>query len=360
MFTRNQLSRMLPAAPTALAALGACLVLAIAGCGKASPTAPQADGSTPATADAGGAQEMPVNIGTIKIAALSNLFAAEKLGYFKEQGLKVNFTHMDGGSQLLTSISAGQIDIALATPSPPIQAIDKGFDFRMIMQNEIAARQGQDTQALFVNADSSVKSVKDLAGKTIGTSTIKNQMWLMLSEVLKKNGVDNTKVNYIELPYSSMEDSLRNKQLDAVFNVEPFTSKMLANPAFREISYPSTETLPGQPLGAFWASKKWLDATNGKGAQKFVAAMNEANDYLRAHPEETQKIIAEYTGIKLQTIQAMHPVLWDSKVDKATWQSLLNLMHDYGLTKKAIPVDDIIYPTAIATAAASTPAMASN
>lgn len=339
MFTKDKISRM---------ALGTFFALAIAGCGKEAGNGMGAGVDTSAAGSASaGAQEMPVNIGTIKIASLSNLYAAEKLGYFKEEGLKVNFTHMDGGSQLLTSISAGKIDIALATPSPPIQAIDKGFDFRMIMQNEIAAKEGRDTQALFVNADSNIRSVKDLAGKTIGTSTIKNQMWLMLSEILKKNGVDDKTVHYIELPYSSMEDSLRNKQLDAVFNVEPFTSKMTGNPAFKVISYPSTETLPGQPLGAFWASKKWLDATDGKGAQKFVKAMDKANAYLRAHPEETQKIVAEYTGIKLETIQAMHPVLWDSQVDKTTWQNLLNLMHDYGLTKQAIPVDTILYPTAL-------------
>lgn len=37
-------------------------------------------------------EEIPLNIGTLKIAALTNLYAAEKLGYFKEQGLKVTFT----------------------------------------------------------------------------------------------------------------------------------------------------------------------------------------------------------------------------------------------------------------------------
>jgi NitT/TauT family transport system substrate-binding protein len=321
-----------------LTAIGAFLLFAIAGCGKeAPPIAPKTEAA---------AQDIPLNIGTLKIASLSNLYAADKLGYFKEEGLKVNFTQMDGGSQLLTSISAGKIDIALSTPSSPIQAIDKGFDFRMIMQNEIAAKEGQDTQALFVNADSGIGSLKDLKGKTIATSTIRNQMWLSLSKVLKQNGVDQTQVNYVELPLPNMEDSLRNKQVDAVFNVEPFTSRMLSNPKFKVISYPATEALPGQPLGAFWASNKWL-ASNGNAAQKFVNAMNKANGYLSAHPDETMKIIAEYTGIKLEAIQKMHPVLWNSKVDRNTLQSLLDLMHSYGMTKADLKVDAIVYPTAM-------------
>jgi NitT/TauT family transport system substrate-binding protein len=317
-----------------------CMALAVGACGKH-------EGNQASNSDSGqSAGEMTLNIGTIKIAALTNLYAAEKLGYFKREGVKVNFTHMDDGSALLTAISAGKIDIALATPAPPIMAIDKGFDFRAIMQNEVAASGGQDSQALSVLANSGINNLEQLKGKTLAASTIKTQLWVMSEEMFKRKGMKRGDVNYIELPFASMEDALRNKQIDGALTVEPYTSKILHNPNYKVIAYPSIEVLPSQPLGAFWASKKWLDETQGKGAEKFIAAMTKANAYLAAHPDETLSLISEYTGVKLEIVKGMHPVLWNAKVDKATWQKLLDLMHEHGLTKTAIQADTILYHTA--------------
>jgi NitT/TauT family transport system substrate-binding protein len=326
-----------------LTAISAFLVFTMTGCGKDTPKS-----ETPQTAakNETATQEIPLNIGTLKIAALSNLYAAEKLGYFKEEGLKVNFTQMGGGSELLPAVSAGKIDITLSIPSSAIQAVDKGFDFKMVMQNEISAKQGRDTQAVFVDTDSGITGMKDLKGKKVAVNNIKNQMWLSFAEVLKKNGIDKNDVNFIELPFPNMEDALLNKQVDAVFNVEPFTSKMLSNSKFKVISYAATEALPGQPVGTFWASEKWL-ASNGKTIEKFVNAMKKSNSYLSKHPEETQQIISEYTGIKIEAIKKMNPIIWDTKVDKNTLQDLLNLMKSHGVIKSDLKVDNIVYPTAL-------------
>jgi NitT/TauT family transport system substrate-binding protein len=317
----------------------AILVLTMTACGAKND-------SSSTTAAPTTKQEIPLNIGTLKIAALSNLYAAEKLGYFKEEGLKVNFTQMSGGAELLPAVSAGRIDIALSIPSNAIQAREKGFDFQMVMQNEIAAKQGKDSQALFVNANSGISKVADLKGKRISVNAIGNQTWISLVEVLEKNGLGSKDVSFIEVPYPNMEDALANKLVDAVFNVEPFTTKMLSNPAFKTISYPATEALPGQPLGAFWGSEKWLNA-NKETVTKFVTAINKANQYFKENPDETQKIIAEYTGIDVKVIKAMNPILWDSKVDKATLQSLLVLLKKHGALKKDMDADSILFSTAL-------------
>lgn len=304
-----------------------------------------AKASLAATETTESAQEIPLHIGTLKIAALSNLYAADKLGYFKDEGLKVTFTQMGGGAQLLPAVSAGKIDIALSIPSNGIQGRDKGFDFKMVMQNEVSAKTGKDSQAMFVNSDSGISNMAGLKGKTIAVNYIGNQMWLSAVEILQKNGTNKKDVNFIELPFPNMEDSLVNKQIDAAFNVEPFTSKMLHNPKLKVISYTAVEALPGQPVGAFWASERWLK-THHSAVEKFVKAMQKTNSYLKQHPLETQKVIAEYTGLKLETIRQMRPILWDSVVDRTTWQRLLDLMKKHGLISANMKVDDVVFPTA--------------
>jgi NitT/TauT family transport system substrate-binding protein len=318
-------------------------------CGESKPSSSTPAATSPAAASVSSAPEakdLPLNLGTLKIGALTNLYAAEKLGNFKEQGLKVTFTQMGGGAELLPAVSAGKIDITLSIPSPAIQAREKGFDFKMVMQNEVAAKQGKDSQALFVRADSGITDVKGLKGKKIAVNNIGNQMWLSVVEVLAKNGIDKKDVSFIELPFPNMQDSLMNKQVDAVFNVEPFTSKLESNNTFKNISYAATEALAQQPIGAFWASEKWYK-NNEKTAEKFVAAMRKTNEYLAQHPDEAKKLMAEYTGIDIAVIEKMTPIIWDSKVDKATVQGLLDLMQKHAILKDKMNADSVLFPSAL-------------
>jgi len=309
----------------------------LAGCGG-SDGAEGADGES-------GSGATHRNIGTLKIAALSNLYAAEELGYFDDHGLDVEFTQMGGGAELLPAVSAGQIDIALSIPSAAVQARDNGFDFRMVMQNEVAADEGADSQAVFAKADSGIGSVADLAGKRVAVNNIGSQMWLSLVKVLEGAGVDPEDVEFVEAPFPNMSDALANDQVDAVFNVEPFTSAMAASGDFDVVSYAATEALPGQPVGAFWTTGDWYEK-NQAAAEGFVAAVKEATDYLAAHEDEKNEFIAEYTGIDESVIEKMTPIRWNSDVDVDTLQGLLDLMQENGLLKKPVSTDDVLLPTA--------------
>jgi NitT/TauT family transport system substrate-binding protein len=304
-------------------------------------------GSTEASSSGGenetGATEL--RIGTLKIAALTNLYAADKLGYFADQGINVEFTQMGGGAELLPAVSAGKIDIALSIPSSAIQAREGGFNFKMVMQNEVAASEGPDSQAVFVPADSTVREVGDLEGKRIAVNNIGSQMWLSLVEVLAEAGVDEDDVQFLEMPFPNMRDALANDQVDAAFNVEPFTSDMASSGDFRTVSYAATEALPGQPVGAFWSTSQWYEE-NEQTAEKFVAAMDEVNAYLASHQDETNELISEYTGIDLPVIEKMTPINWDSEVDKSTVQALLDLMRERGLLTEDVDADSVLFPLA--------------
>jgi NitT/TauT family transport system substrate-binding protein len=301
-----------------------------------------AESSSNSGDDAGSTE---LRIGTLKIAALTNLYAADKLGYFADQGLTVEFTQMGGGAELLPAVSAGKIDMALSIPSSAIQAREGGFDFKMVMQNEVAASEAPDSQAVFVRADSKVSRVADLKGKRIAVNNIGSQMWLSMVEVLDRAGVDQDDVQFLEMPFPNMREALANDQVDAVFNVEPFTSDMAASGDFQAISYAATEALPGQPVGAFWATTQWYEE-NEQAAEKFVAAMDEVNTYLASHPDETNQLISEYTGIDLPVIEKMTPINWDSEVDRSTVQELLDLMRERGLLSKPVEAESVLFPLA--------------
>jgi hypothetical protein len=58
-------------------------------------------------------------------------------------------------------------------------------------------------------------------------------------------------------------------------------------------------------------------------------------------------MIAEYTGINIETIKRMRPIIWNANVDKATVQGLIDLMKRHELINSDMKADTVLYPTAL-------------
>lgn len=87
-------------------------------------------------------------------------------GYFEEQGLKVNVEAVDGSSQVLQAMSAGQAEIGLPGPGPVLAARARGVDV-VFIYNHFA----KSVFGVVVREESEYKEPADLKGQTIGVGT---------------------------------------------------------------------------------------------------------------------------------------------------------------------------------------------
>jgi NitT/TauT family transport system substrate-binding protein len=101
-----------------------------------------------------------------------------------------------------------------------------------------------------------------------------------------------------------MAGALDRGLVDAVAADEPFVSTMLDAKRARVVAWNYVESIPGQPIGAFWATEGWA-AANPATVRKFRAAMHATITYLNAHPDVATKMIAEFTDIKRETLSHM-------------------------------------------------------
>lgn len=300
------------------------------------------------TGSAGHAQtsKITVNIGTIKIGALADLYAAEKLGYFAEQGLDAQLTIANNGNDLISALQSGKLDISLAIPGVAMRAREAGYKLSLVFQNELARGKAPDTGAIMVRADSPISSLKQLTGKKLAISGIGTQAWASVQFVLQKNGVDPASVTQLEIPTPAMSGALQQGLIDAVNVVEPFTSAILNAKVGKVISWNFVESVPNQPIGGFWAADDWL-AKNPVVAKKFVKAMHKALTYMVAHPDEAKKIVAEYTGLKPEVIDNMTMIRWDDRVNKSDWQKTIQMLVQVGNLKTPITVEELVPPLAM-------------
>jgi NitT/TauT family transport system substrate-binding protein len=198
--------------------------------------------------------KVPLKLGIMKLASMTNIYAAQKLGYFGAQDLDVNLSTLPNGQVLMTALSTGDLDIALASAGAAMAARDKGgISVVLAMQNEVSNAKGPDQGGLLVRRDSGITSVNQLAGKTIGYGAINNQQWAGVHDVLEKHGVDLKSIREIEIPLSQMQAALDHKLVDAVSAYEPFVTVMLESKQARVVSWNFAESVAGQPNGAFFA-----------------------------------------------------------------------------------------------------------
>lgn len=87
-------------------------------------------------------------------------------GYFEEEGLKVNVQAVDGSSQVLQALAAGQGQIGLPGPAPVLAARARGEDVVFIYNLNPKSIFG-----IVVREESSYQQPADLKGKVIGVGT---------------------------------------------------------------------------------------------------------------------------------------------------------------------------------------------
>ena len=90
--------------------------------------------------------------------------AGERLGYFREAGIDISITRGFGSARVPLDMSAGTFDIAMADPTPVLRFMSQNPNNDLVA---VALLWDQAPTAVTVRADGPIRTVADLAGKTL-------------------------------------------------------------------------------------------------------------------------------------------------------------------------------------------------
>jgi ABC-type nitrate/sulfonate/bicarbonate transport system substrate-binding protein len=115
----------------------------------------------------------------------------DQKGYLKTFGVDAKTTNVADNSKVVPSLIGGDSDIAVVIAfSTLFPAMSRGAPLKLLGGGSLLY------QGAVYAKDPAIKSVKDLAGKTIGTGAIGAAAQMMMAALLQKYNVDASKVTY--------------------------------------------------------------------------------------------------------------------------------------------------------------------
>jgi NitT/TauT family transport system substrate-binding protein len=174
--------------------------------------------STPTTeAPDGGEERMSIKMGMAAADTFTaewwGWLAADKLGYYDDLNLDVEFVATGGSGDAVEQLVAGNLDAANPSMPSVVEAALTGLDVVNVFTYSTGAIFG-----IFAPSDSGISSIADLDGKTIGVSEPGGGEVSFLEAALRAEGIDPiTDVTIIPIGDGGPETfaAIEGKQVDA-------------------------------------------------------------------------------------------------------------------------------------------------
>ncbi|SFJ22699.1 putative hydroxymethylpyrimidine transport system substrate-binding protein [Paenibacillus sp. UNC496MF] len=332
----------------------AAALLALGGCGS-SPgggAAPNAGNAVNAGAgeQAGGGAPTPkisLMLDWYPNAVHSFLYAAEAQGYFAKAGLDVDIRMPADTNDALKLVAAGKVDLALTYQPQVLMARGEHIPVK-----SIAAIVRHPLNHLMVPAGGGVRSPKDLAGKTIGFSSIPLYE-AMARTMIKQDGGDPDAAKLVDVGYDLIP-AISTGKVDAIIggfiNHEQLILDKDGHPV--DSLDPAAYGVPDYYELVLAASDDGLKAKRELFA-KFVRAAAEGQRYVEAHPDDALKtLLAHEDGgspldpaIEAKSLDILLPLMTDKDApfgaqDPASWDRVNAWLADNGLLGSDVKAAD--------------------
>lgn len=268
----------------------ALLASMLAGCGGDSGSA-GSDGK-----DSGELLEVTM-VSSSTVASMDFVWAtvAEDMGYFEEEGLKVNVIECTDGSDP-KMLASGQADFGGFSPSVGLSAVDSGVTNIQAVCNLICGN----IFGFAYNKDSRISDWSDLEGKQI--AVLSSTFSVIYDPILSAAGVDPATVEYVT--YGSSEyEVLDSNQAPAMGSW--ISEYYMCEGMDYDWGYLSGNDVLPQIANSIWVNTDFAKE-NPEAVKGFVRAICKAKYFCYLNPEATADLqLSKYPSIE---------VTWDGAV----------------------------------------------
>jgi len=283
-----------------------------------------------------------VTVGYIPIGDCLQLYVADGMGFFGEEGITVVKKPMKGGAVIAPAVESGEIDVGWSNVISIIIAHAKGFDFQFVTSGAAEIEGTNRVHSLLTAKDSPIQSIADLEGKKVAINTLGNINELSMVALADSNKIDIKKIQILEVDFPNMETALKQGAVDAVLAVEPFVTLNIAHGTARTLEKSVHKSFGDKFMIASWFAKASWIKTNPEKASAFFKAINKASDYIAAHPEKVSEHLVANTKLTADLIEKITLPAFSSKFDKSDLQRMIDITAKYGFIGAAYTADEII------------------
>ena len=223
-------------------------------------------------------------------------------GIFKKHNLEVEITWTRGGAETLQAVITNSADLAVANGIlGVIGAASKGAPVKIVS----AQMTGAPDLFWYVKADSAVKSMKDMNGKTMGYSRPGSSTHLIAGALADYFKVSPKLVSTGGVPDTRTQ--VMSGQIDAGWSAPPFNLDLVNDGKVRIVAKGSDiPSLGDQTVRVNVASTRFLKERRDV-ARRFMQAYHESIEWVYANPQKAAEFYARFAKvtpqIALQTLK---------------------------------------------------------
>lgn len=261
-----------------------CSLVSAKGKGKASGTSPK--------------KLQQINVAYMpNYASLCAVIAADRMGYFAEEGLTVGFVEFADGPTEISAMESGSIDVAYIGPGAHKLCINGRA--KIFALDHVGT-----ADAVIARKSHGINTAANLKGKVIGyASGTSSEMILQLT--LEKVGLTMKDIRAVEMDASGLTSAMTSGSLDACAAWSPSTTTIMD--VLGADAFVLSNNLTFSDHFASMCSWIVMDKYYRQHSDlvlRFTRALYKGMDYRTANIEQTAKFVAEKMGADYNTVYA--------------------------------------------------------
>jgi NitT/TauT family transport system substrate-binding protein len=232
------------------------------------------------------AQAEPLRIGHLTWVGLGPLFVAKAKGLFAKEGVEVELINMAVHEAMYAGLFAGQIDMIDATVDDMLPNFDPEDPYVCVMVID------DDRGASGVLATKDIQTIADLEGKTVGRAE-RTVSQFFLNVLLSDAGLTEADIEPVEMSADDAGNAFLMQEIDAAVTWEPFLTQARHSEHGHVLA--DSSAMPGLIVDCLVAK---TDVFNSRLAEfkALARAWDAALDFVAAHPDEANAIMAQSVG----------------------------------------------------------------
>ncbi|NBX90288.1 MAG: hypothetical protein EBQ86_09375 [Betaproteobacteria bacterium] len=180
------------------------------------------------------------------------LLLADQLGYFKSEGLLIDWQDQESGLQAVQTLLQGQADVMAGAFEHTIDLQARGLNYRAFV---LQGRTPQISIGLSTRKVVGMRTLSDIKGLKIGVSSVGSATHWMAQHWLRQAGLSPESVQFLELGSGpAVADALRLGVVDALCHVDPLIHYLEQKNDLRVLADTRTLTNTQRFLGGPMAS----------------------------------------------------------------------------------------------------------
>lgn len=202
-----------------------------------------------------------------------------------------------GGAPEMTAMLSGEIDVAYVGATPPLSAIDKGLDAKIVA----AVQTNGSSLILKTELSHKYSGPSDLKGLKIAIIPTTSVQEAVLIKWLKDNNVDPKEIDLKSMGGGEAVTAMKAGAVDGAFLHEPYPS-IIELEGSGKIVLRSSQMWENHPCCVLLISGRIL-RDYPEVAEEILSIHKKATEYNTAHPDEAAEIFSRKVGLDLGQVK---------------------------------------------------------